>query len=441
MYYGNAASANQQNKTGVWDSNYKMVLHLSEPATAGQSSAVFYDSTANGANGTQWGTSTTTGKMASGQSFTETYPGDPPTPAGGNDLINVDNFPTDTWTSFTIESWVYLTGINSITPNPLMRIVNKSNGTLTTNIIMGLSLSYSAPNFDVRAILTDSSANTFTYFSSQAPQYILMNGWHLLGARWDGSNISVFIDGNFIGQTATTDIGATLAASAVNQNMVLGNNLLTDTDRTLVGTLDEVRVSNIGRPNAYMAASYTNQNAPVGAGTQQVFIGGTVYSDEGLTPASGQTVTLLINGTPFANTSISSASGAWGIAVPSLSPGDKIAAYVSGSSFGASATTVNGFNLYNLDLYQNHVIVRNDNGGNPILSDLTAARGGGVVTNFPYDAAGTVANGFTLYVPSGTTFAPGASLNVGTSTSALKVQGSLSLGRGTNTTYLRGSFG
>ena len=235
MYYGNAASANQQNKTGVWDSNYKMVLHLSEPATAGQSSAVFYDSTANGANGTQWGTSTTTGKMASGQSFTETYPGDPPTPAGGNDLINVDNFPTDTWTSFTIESWVYLTGINSITPNPLMRIVNKSNGTLTTNIIMGLSLSYSAPNFDVRAILTDSSANTFTYFSSQAPQYILMNGWHLLGARWDGSNISVFIDGNFIGQTATTDIGATLAASAVNQNMVLGNNLLTDTDRTLVG--------------------------------------------------------------------------------------------------------------------------------------------------------------------------------------------------------------
>jgi hypothetical protein len=49
MYYGNPTAANQQNKTWVWDPDFKMVQHLSE------TSGVHYDSTSNGNNGTQYG--------------------------------------------------------------------------------------------------------------------------------------------------------------------------------------------------------------------------------------------------------------------------------------------------------------------------------------------------------------------------------------------------
>jgi len=47
MYYGNAASADMQNKNAVWDINYAMVHHLHQSNTATMS-----DSTANGLNGT-----------------------------------------------------------------------------------------------------------------------------------------------------------------------------------------------------------------------------------------------------------------------------------------------------------------------------------------------------------------------------------------------------
>jgi hypothetical protein len=47
MYYGNPSAINGQNKTGVWDNNYKMVLHISEPGTGTR-----YDSTVNGNDGT-----------------------------------------------------------------------------------------------------------------------------------------------------------------------------------------------------------------------------------------------------------------------------------------------------------------------------------------------------------------------------------------------------
>jgi hypothetical protein len=42
MYYGNPAASNQQNPTGVWDSNFVMVQHLSEAGTASSSPAPWH---------------------------------------------------------------------------------------------------------------------------------------------------------------------------------------------------------------------------------------------------------------------------------------------------------------------------------------------------------------------------------------------------------------
>ena len=64
MYYGNPSAASQQNAAAVWDSNEQMVLHLKEQATAGQNTAIYYDSTANGTNASQTGVGSVTGQVA-----------------------------------------------------------------------------------------------------------------------------------------------------------------------------------------------------------------------------------------------------------------------------------------------------------------------------------------------------------------------------------------
>src|SRR5207302_8265948 len=65
MYYGNANAADQQNKTSVWDSNYKGVLHLPNGTTLTAN-----DSTANANNGTLVNSPTaTTGQIDGGAQF------------------------------------------------------------------------------------------------------------------------------------------------------------------------------------------------------------------------------------------------------------------------------------------------------------------------------------------------------------------------------------
>ena len=63
LYYGNASAADQQNKTGVWDPNYKGVWHLSE------ASGNFNDSTAGANTGAATSVTRTTGEVAGGGSF------------------------------------------------------------------------------------------------------------------------------------------------------------------------------------------------------------------------------------------------------------------------------------------------------------------------------------------------------------------------------------
>ena len=61
VYYGNAAAADQQNRTGVWDSNYKLVWHLGNGITLSGA-----DSTSNGANGIVYSGGASAGKIAGG---------------------------------------------------------------------------------------------------------------------------------------------------------------------------------------------------------------------------------------------------------------------------------------------------------------------------------------------------------------------------------------
>src|SRR5207302_320806 len=64
MYYGNAGASDQQNKTAVWDSNYKGVWHLPDGTTLNAN-----DSTSNTVHGTITGASAVAAEVDGGASF------------------------------------------------------------------------------------------------------------------------------------------------------------------------------------------------------------------------------------------------------------------------------------------------------------------------------------------------------------------------------------
>ena len=436
MYYGNPAAANQQNATAVWDSNEQMVLHLKEPSTAGQNTAIFYDSTANGSNGTQQGTGSVTGQVAAGQSFNGIT-----TAGSGGNLIDIDNVPTDTWTALTVSTWFLLNGANSGPTAGIQRLFSKANGTGTGAAVVALIIDPNAwaLHFTTRVVLNTTTAQYDDNPGLANNGNITTGAWHHFAATWStaSNQIIIYLDGSPVPGGALATAGANLEPAASNQNVVLGNDNVAATDRTFNGTMDETRFAHTVRSADWIKASYTNENNATAfeAATEQVFISGTVYADEGVTPiGSGKTVALSIDGGTGAGslfTTTTDSSGRYGIAVPTtdISSGNRLLAYLQGGPpYGAAVTTSNGGNLSGLDVYVSHVIVRNDNGGSPTVADMTTANNSTAdVTALYAKATGFLTNGMTLFVPSGTTFNPGASLNVGSSgtTASARIFGTL----------------
>ena len=98
MYYGNSQITSQQHSQDVWSSSYAAVWHLNEPATDEQTSAIFYDSTSGGYDGTQSGNAQTTAKIGYGQAFD-----------GTNDFVNISSSENlNPSGSVTISGWFRL---------------------------------------------------------------------------------------------------------------------------------------------------------------------------------------------------------------------------------------------------------------------------------------------------------------------------------------------
>ena len=149
----------------------------------------------------------------------------------------------------------------------------------------------------------------------------------------------------------------------------------------------------------------------LGAGAAEAaVISGTVYTDEGVTSAgAGLTVRLIVNGVDN-GTDVTDAAGAYSI-VASLAAGDAMLVYVDGDSIDATTVTVSdGADLSGFDIYADHVIARQDNGGSLTNADMDTAKGTFVDDEIEYSiSAGalTVPDPNELYVPTGYTFAPG----------------------------------
>jgi hypothetical protein len=231
LYYGNSSAINQQNVSGVWDSNFTAVWHLSN--------SNFNDSTSNANNGTNSGTTNTIGKIGDARGF---------------DGVSAYIYTTTQYTNpqnFTLQAWFKT---STASGKNILGYENNRTGTSSTGwdrqIYVGtdgkLYFQCSATNRDDTAI----SPGTYTD-----------NAWHQVFAVRDNSSnkLNLYVDGQLVATTNNS------SASVANCYWRIGSYKtasLNGNNGYFPGSVDEVRIALTARSAAWISAEYKTQNSP-----------------------------------------------------------------------------------------------------------------------------------------------------------------------------------
>ncbi|MEM2568182.1 MAG: DUF2341 domain-containing protein, partial [Candidatus Bathyarchaeia archaeon] len=227
MYYGNSDAPNQQNPTAVWDTNYIVVQHLKESGTTR------YDSTINNNHGTAYGGIAKAAGKIDGADFFD----------GVNDYIRVNNAPSlNPSSAITIELWMKLNSTGDY-----INLVNKGM--------------YN--QFYLRAGPSEGWIYWYVKFNDGTVKSVSgnvgwkWNTWHYLVATADTQTgtIKVYLDG--VGKLSGTFPSGKALISTTNSLLISEIN-----QRWIKGVIDEVRISNISRTQAWIQTSYNNQKNP-----------------------------------------------------------------------------------------------------------------------------------------------------------------------------------
>ncbi len=240
---------------------------------------------------------------------------------------------------------------------------------------------------------------------------------------------------NFAAGTRQT-VSGSLTLNGATSNRLSLRSTVTSTQASLLldgdsGTQSiselDVKDSNASGGQALVCNSCSN----TGNNTNWIFpITGKVYSDAGSQAVgAGHTVAVSVNGgTP--TTATTDSSGNFSLSKV-ISAGDVVAVYLTGTTNedGAIVTVSDGnASAYTYNIYQDHLIVRNENGGSLTNANLaTAASVGDTQLAELFGVSGgalTMGTDKTLLVPSGHTFAPGGTVNAANVT----VQGTFTMG-------------
>ncbi len=205
----------------------------------------------------------------------------------------------------------------------------------------------------------------------------------------------------------------------------------------IVSTVGTYRADGTLNPSAGWTSAIVTYKAA--ASTTNITLSGTLYSDEGITPLSGQTVRLLIDGVS-AGTSVTDGSGNYSITA-SVTAGDDyvpLLVYVDNGTVNATTVTVMDpvnypTTISDLALYADHLIVRDDNQGQTNNIDMNGAKGSVNDADILYSVVGsdlTVTGTNTeLYVASGHNYTPGGNV----ATAHMQIEGTLTGGGNTFT--------
>ncbi|MGE0267765.1 MAG: LamG-like jellyroll fold domain-containing protein [Candidatus Omnitrophota bacterium] len=260
--------------------------------------------------------------------------------------------------------------------------------------------------------------------------------WNWIAVRvQDANNMYVFRFNESSGQLFKRTAGTYTALGAATAGIVdgsvvvlrvIGDTLtvlddgatirtLTDTDHTTAGT------AGLGMGNIDETAT-DNMNAQIldtFSVTTYARVTGTVYTDEGVTTmGSGRTVSVSINGAAAAGSANTDAGGVYDIGGLTVVAGDVLTVYLDGAAEdGVTVTVADGDDL-NIDLYQDYLKLRQDNGGSLTNANLdTADNNGDTDITALFSVSGgalTVSSGIELLIDSGHTFVPGGDVTADT---------------------------
>jgi len=236
MYYGNAASANQQDKTNVWTNSFRGVWHLNE------SSGNALDSTSYGTSGTYSGTYTrnVAGKVSRGTDFNTNGELDWGDPADGH-----LDFGTG---SLTVSAWVNIDA--TVGSGSWPTIIWKGIGSYTS----GYDLEYEDDTNTMYFNIADGSTNEWGMSSSTT---FSDDTWYYIVGVADrtGNRMHIYKNGVDTAGDTISPLGSidTTGHAAVGADGGWG---------WFDGILDEVRISNTARSAFWISTEYNNQNSP-----------------------------------------------------------------------------------------------------------------------------------------------------------------------------------
>jgi len=354
MYYGNAAATDAQNAINVWDSNYVGVWHLSENP-AGTVPQII-DSTNNNNDGTSNG-SMTLSDLVNGQIF------------NGLDIDASDDYVSVPHSesllmsnTVTFEAWVKVNAFNNY------------QGILTKG--------YSSANSWGMHIRNDLSL-WFDVGATNCTRGTLQTGsWQYTAGVYDGSAAKVMLQGQQVGTTC-------------NIIKTLGNTEILRIGRmptygTLNGVIDEVRISNVARSNAWIAASY-NSGSDLFA---------TYLSEQSKYASSGTLSSNIFNAEYAADWGVlsytTSGSGTVTVKVRSDTNADMSTATAWGSCGGVSSGTDLSATdcVTDTDQYLQYQVTLQPSGGStPVFEDISIAFTPSDVTAPPTNASSVTVSG------------------------------------------------
>ena len=239
MYYGNPSAGNQQTPAAVWDSSFKMVLHLDEKT------GMHYDSTLNGNNGTPYGGTAqgVTGKIDGADNFD-----------GINDYIEVphNNSIAGFTTAFTASFWLKLEDNTR-----RQTLLNKYN---TLNNQRAWFIEYQNHPKYGKVLGFFVSQDGFTYYEYYTSLNPTAGEWYYIAIVWETDKVPKF----YVNGIQVSTIGTATVSSIFNNigaPLHIGRSTYA-TDRYLKGALDEIRLSDIGRLSDWFLTSFNNQKDP-----------------------------------------------------------------------------------------------------------------------------------------------------------------------------------
>lgn len=234
IYYGNSTVplANQQNSTGVWDSNYKGVWHLSE------TSGTHFDSTNNDNDSTSVDVQTqgtATGQIGGADDLED---------SSTDDIRVAEDASLDIASSWTVSVWVR---IEAPIPEAL------TWKTIFTKGPDGDQNYFTAINGDEMAICCEPTSDE----TSVGIDLVAGVMYYMTWVFDNPADLNrYFLNGS---QRYTSDSG-TGNPSVNNEDLTIGARE-TDT-QTWDGIIDEVRLSDTIRSLSWIATEYNNQNSP-----------------------------------------------------------------------------------------------------------------------------------------------------------------------------------